>query len=109
MVFGDAGVGNAAGPSPDAVAAVAQRLGSIAREIDAVRLALGPLRAMDWRSKAAAAFGESMLDCNTALAGVVRDVEAGAQAVQLYALALESAAPPGTGTGLGQWFNSGAG
>ena len=99
----------AAGPTPDAVAVVAQRLESIAREIDAVRLALGPLRALGWQSMAAAAFGESVTVCNTAMVEAVKDVRAGAQAVQFYAQNLESAAAGSsyTGPGLGPWFNGG--
>ncbi|WP_104090979.1 hypothetical protein [Arthrobacter sp. GMC3] len=104
--FGDA----VPGPTAGAVAVVAQRLGSIAREIDGVRLALGPLRVLDWQSKAGNAFAESVGGCNIALTGVVRDVEASAQDVQHYAQSLDVAARGDIGRPeIVPWFGGGTG
>lgn len=80
------------GPSPDAVEEVARRLGVIAREIDILRLDLGSLRAMNWQSPAAVVFGQSLAERNTAMAGVVKEVETGAALVGSYAKHLKSVA-----------------
>ncbi|MGO4384021.1 hypothetical protein [Specibacter sp. RAF43] len=114
-----AGIGGVvrAGPAPDDVDVVALRVRQIAQEIDAIRLELGPLWGVDWRSPAAAAFRERLLERNDALAGAVRDVQAAAAAVQLHARRLRSAAPasagpalwPGLGPGAAPWPGPDAG
>ncbi|UIK88652.1 hypothetical protein [Arthrobacter polaris] len=98
-----------AGPSPEAVAVVAQRLAGVGQEIDALRLQLDQLASTDWSSPAAAAFRESLLQRNLAFASVVRDVGAAAVDVANYGLYLQSIpagglspdGPQGAGFGTG--------
>ncbi|WP_133162978.1 hypothetical protein [Arthrobacter glacialis] len=90
------------GPSAEAVSAVAQRLAGIAGELEGLRLQLGRLNAMDWRSPAAAAFRDSLADRNLALSAVARDVTAAVASLGSYALSLPAVPPrPGDGPGMG--------
>ncbi|MDJ0311987.1 hypothetical protein [Arthrobacter sp. H35-D1] len=84
------GVAGQAGPSAEAVAVVAQRLVGIARDIDALRLQLGGVGAMDWSSPAAFAFREALSACNAALALAVRKVESAGASVGSYGVYLQS-------------------
>jgi hypothetical protein len=81
---------------------VAQRLTDIAEELEGLRLQLGRLNAMDWRSPAAAAFRDSLADRNLALSAVVREVTAAVASLGSYALCLPTVPPwPGDGLGMG--------
>lgn len=88
------------GPSAEAVFVVAQRLTDIAEELEGLRLQLGRLNAMDWRSPAAAAFRDSLAERNLALSAVAREVTAAVASLGSYALSLPAVPPwPGAGPG----------
>ncbi|MHA7305578.1 hypothetical protein ACX80E_10080 [Arthrobacter sp. TMN-49] len=101
-ISGLSGAAARAGPTAEAVAVVAQRLAGIGQELEGLRLQLGQLNAMDWRSPAAAAYRDSLAERNLALAVVAQEILAAVAALGSYGLCLES--PPGDGVGLGmQW------
>ncbi len=101
-ISGLGGAAARAGPSADAVAVAAQRLAGIAQELERLRLQLGRLNAMDWRSPAAAAFRDSLSERNFALSAVARDIAAAGTVLASYALALQSQpSHPGDALGMG--------
>lgn len=77
-----------AGPAPDSVAAAAQRLSGLARELDALRLRLGNVAYLDWTSTAAVAFRESLSELVMDLAGAAQAAEAASTAVGGYGMAI---------------------
>ncbi len=83
------GAASRPGPSPEAVAAMAQRVARAACDMDALRLQLSGLLAIDWSSPAASAFRASLSSCTAALAQAVQKVELAAITVGSYGLALQ--------------------
>ncbi len=81
-----------AGPSPDDVDVVGQRVWEIAQEIDELRRELASLHATEWQSAASDAFQDRLAERTTALAAVVQDVQAAAMAVVAYAAILRAEA-----------------
>ena len=86
------GPGARAGPPPDAVAALAQRLAGIAADIEGLRLQLGQLVSVDWKSPAAAAFRDALTERNMAILAVVRAIENAADETRSYGLFLSTSA-----------------
>lgn len=78
------------GPSPDSVAAAAQRLADLARELDALRLQLGNVAYLDWTSTAAVAFRESLSELIMELAAAAHAAEAASTAVGGYGIAIRA-------------------
>lgn len=113
-----AGPGAVAGPPPWAVAEVARRLAGIARDMEALRMQLGHVAQVDWKSPAAAAFRGELAERNAALAAAVQAMDAAAAEVVAYGTMLSSTAvncdgpdvwqPPAAG-GFGAGMGGGAG
>ncbi len=80
-IFDPGGLSARAGPAPEAVAMAAQRLAALARDVDSVRQGLGSVDTQQWRSPAAAVFRD-------ALAGLLTELWAGAQALDTASAAL---------------------
>lgn len=98
--FGPGG-GSTAGPSPDAVAVVVQRLLGIAGEFSGLRTLLDRVDTVDWRSPAAGAFRAELEEGCLALAAAVRSVEDAAGAVGRYSMFLALGETPGSWVGVG--------
>lgn len=105
--FFGAGPGASAGPPPWAVAEMARRLAGIAREMDAVRLQLGHVALLDWKSPAAAAFRDELAERNAALAAAVQAIERASGEVGVYGAVLSADAENGPGPGARQFPGSG--
>lgn len=76
------------GPSPELVGMAAQRLGGIARDVDAVRTELGRVDVQQWRSPAAAVFRETLTGMLTELWAVVQAVDDASRVLDGYGRAL---------------------
>lgn len=107
------GAGGRAGPDPAALAAMAQRLAGISQEMQALRLQLGQVALLDWKSPAAAAFREELSARDAAMLAVVRAIDSAANAVGAYGFAVSKSpdvcfnpALPGQGA---PWFGGGSG
>ena len=92
------GTGATAGPSPEAVAVVAQRLLEVATELHALRSRLNTWSTVNWSSLAATAFRQDLAQREQDIAGAGRSIEDAAGAVRRYGALLaaqELAALPG--------------
>ncbi len=97
------GTGTTAGPSPEAVAVVAQRLLEVATELQALRSRLDTWFTVDWSSLAATAFRQDLAQRELDIAGAGRSIEDAAGAVRRYGVLLaaqELAAQPGSPGGV---------
>lgn len=95
------GTGSTPGPSPEAVAVVAQRLLAAAAELRALTGRLELASAVDWNSRAAAAFREDLLQCQQDVSAAGRGVEDAATLVGRYGVSLAAQEAAGQPGGLG--------
>lgn len=106
---GWAGTVAPAGPSPDAVAVVAQRISALAGELEGIRRQMGAVVTREWRSPAGAAFMAALTDLQVVLSASVTAFEEAAAQVGSYGRHLRAISlsegcfsPQGAGTGNGQ-------
>ncbi|WP_104111107.1 WXG100 family type VII secretion target [Arthrobacter sp. N199823] len=107
------GAGGRAGSDPAALAAMAQRLAGISQEMGALRLQLGQVALLDWKSPAATAFREELSARDAAMQAVVRAIDSAVNAVGAYGFAVSDSPDfcfnpelPGQGA---PWFAGGSG
>ncbi|ALO65508.1 hypothetical protein AS189_02125 [Arthrobacter alpinus] len=84
------GAGVRAGLDPAALLAMAHRLAGISQEMQALRLQLGQVALLDWKSPAATAFREELSARDAAMLAVVRAIDSAANAVSAYGFAAGS-------------------